>query len=82
MMLGVVSCSKVEPTASARKKVSKSNSYDKVERSYSASNVDRFWNKRYYLFEKFDEGISLDEESWSEVTPEAVAEYIANKIRC
>ena len=44
--------------------------------------MDRFWDKRYLIFEKFDEGISLDDESWRNVTPEAVAEYISNKIRC
>lgn len=48
----------------------------------SLTNVDRFWNQRYYLFEKFDEGISIDQESWNTVVPEAVAEFIASKIRC
>ena len=31
--------------------------------------LDRFWGKRYFLFEKFDEGIQLDEQSWYSVTP-------------
>ena len=46
------------------------------------TNVDRFWNQRYYIFERFDEGISIDEESWSTVVPEAVAEFIASRVRC
>ena len=36
---------------------------------YSASVLDRFWNKRYLFFEKFDEGIKVDEESWCRTIP-------------
>jgi trimethylguanosine synthase len=31
------------------------------------------------LFEKFDEGIKLDKQSWFSVTPEVVADHIATK---
>lgn len=44
------------------------------------SPLDRYWDKRYFLFEKFDEGIKLDEESWYSVTPEAVAYYVSAKV--
>ena len=81
-MLAVISSIKVEPCAATRKKISKAYPYERMERTYSNSNVDRFWNQRYLLFQKFDEGISLDNQSWSSVTPEPVAEYISNRIRC
>lgn len=55
---------------------------DYIQDENSASNVDKFWARRYYLFEKFDEGISMDEQSWGTVVPEAVADYIASKVRC
>ncbi|EMG47202.1 TGS1 Trimethylguanosine synthase [Candida maltosa Xu316] len=40
--------------------------------------VRKFWNRRYKLFSKFDDGIYLSEELWYSVTPEAIAKYIAN----
>eukprot|EP00826_Nyctotherus_ovalis_P042780 TRINITY_DN4453_c0_g1_i2.p1 TRINITY_DN4453_c0_g1~~TRINITY_DN4453_c0_g1_i2.p1 ORF type:complete len:372 (-),score=113.57 TRINITY_DN4453_c0_g1_i2:461-1576(-) len=42
----------------------------------------KFYDKRYYLFSKYDQGIKLDEESWYSVTPEVIAEHIAKKCRC
>lgn len=42
----------------------------------------KFYNRRYYLFSKFDEGIKLDEESWYSVTPEEIASFIAKKCKC
>lgn len=49
----------------------------------------KFYDKRYYLFSKYDQGIKLDEESnsflsigWYSVTPEVIAEHIARKCRC
>lgn len=40
--------------------------------------MKRFWAKRYYLFDRFDEGIKLDYQSWFSVTPQVVAEHIAS----
>ena len=37
---------------------------------------------RYNLFSRFDEGIELDVESWFSVTPEAIAQHIAERCRC
>lgn len=31
------------------------------------------------MFEKFDEGIKIDENSWSKIPPEQISEYIASK---
>lgn len=42
----------------------------------------KFWYKRYSLFSKFDQGIKLDQESWFSVTPEKVAEHLAERCRC
>ncbi|KAB0796146.1 hypothetical protein PPYR_10207 [Photinus pyralis] len=42
----------------------------------------KFWQRRYTLFSKFDEGIRLDEESWFSVTPELIAKNTARRLRC
>jgi trimethylguanosine synthase len=72
----------VESSSIAKKKTNLTRAYDRPTNNYTDSCFDKYWNKRYLLFEKFDEGINLDEESWYSVTPEAVAEYIASKIKC
>lgn len=41
--------------------------------------MDDFWNKRYFYFDKFDQGIQIDKESLSNLTPEAVSDYITAK---
>ncbi|XP_046737633.1 trimethylguanosine synthase isoform X2 [Diprion similis] len=42
----------------------------------------KYWVKRYSLFSKFDQGIKLDSESWFSVTPEKIAQHIAERCRC
>lgn len=42
----------------------------------------KYWAQRYKLFSKFDNGIKLDKESWYSVTPEKIAEHIAERCRC
>ncbi|XP_060648283.1 LOW QUALITY PROTEIN: trimethylguanosine synthase-like [Drosophila nasuta] len=42
----------------------------------------RFWYKRYKLFSRYDQGIELDAVSWYSVTPEGVAEEIAQRLAC
>jgi trimethylguanosine synthase len=49
---------------------------------FSNPKRDAFWAKRYLLFDKFDLGIKLDEESWYTAVPEAVAEHISVRIKC
>ena len=44
--------------------------------------IDKHWQKRYFLFEKFDDGIKIFEESWANTPPECVAEHISSQIRC
>lgn len=40
------------------------------------------WAQRYRLFSLFDQGIQLDHEGWYSVTPEAIAQHIAERCRC
>ncbi|EGC31939.1 hypothetical protein DICPUDRAFT_39172, partial [Dictyostelium purpureum] len=42
----------------------------------------KYYYQRYRLFSRFDEGIILDEESWFSVTPELIAQHIAERCRC
>jgi len=39
----------------------------------------KYWEQRYSLFSKFDQGIQIDEEGWYSVTPESIAVHIANR---
>ncbi|XP_017561479.2 trimethylguanosine synthase isoform X2 [Pygocentrus nattereri] len=41
----------------------------------------KYWAQRYRLFSRFDEGIKLDHEGWFSVTPEKIAEHIAQRVR-
>ncbi|MCD9643623.1 hypothetical protein HAX54_031238 [Datura stramonium] len=42
--------------------------------------LNKYWCQRYQLFNKYDEGIKMDEEGWFSVTPEAIAKHHA--LRC
>ncbi|KAL4235706.1 Trimethylguanosine synthase [Mactra antiquata] len=42
----------------------------------------KYWAQRYRLFSRFDEGIKLDREGWFSVTPEKIAEHIADRCQC
>lgn len=48
----------------------------------NSPHIKKYWHQRYRLFSKYDEGIKLDEEGWYSVTPEKIAEHIAEKCRC
>ena len=64
-----------------RDKGSKRNEHENMLTQMPADNhLKRYWQKRYYLFSKFDRGILIDDESWYSVTPEPMAKYIAQKI--
>jgi hypothetical protein len=52
---------------------------DRNETAFISPQFERFWNQRYLIFEKFDEGVKLDEGSWSTTPPEQVCEFIAGK---
>ena len=38
-----------------------------------------FWRRHFY-FSRFDYGIKIDREGWYSVTPEPIAEYIADRV--
>ena len=46
------------------------------------SALKKYWAQRYRLFSLFDKGIQMDEEGWWSVTPEKIAEHIAERCRC
>ncbi|GAX26596.1 trimethylguanosine synthase [Fistulifera solaris] len=41
---------------------------------------DKYWAQRKRLFSRFAEGIQLDPESWYSVTPEVIANHIAQRV--
>lgn len=49
------------------------------EAPFNLPEFERFWNQRYVIFERFDEGVKLDEGSWSRTPPEQVSEFVAGK---
>ncbi|KAI9219278.1 RNA cap guanine-N2 methyltransferase-domain-containing protein [Blastocladiella britannica] len=44
--------------------------------------VKKYWFRRHTLFSRFDEGIRMDEQGWFSVTPEPIAQYLAERCRC
>ncbi|EFA81897.1 Putative PRIP-interacting protein [Heterostelium album PN500] len=44
--------------------------------------IGKYYGQRFRLFSKFDDGILLDKESWFSVTPEKIAEHIAQRCKC
>eukprot|EP00002_Diphylleia_rotans_P037587 TRINITY_DN8412_c0_g1_i1.p1 TRINITY_DN8412_c0_g1~~TRINITY_DN8412_c0_g1_i1.p1 ORF type:complete len:437 (+),score=103.30 TRINITY_DN8412_c0_g1_i1:59-1369(+) len=41
----------------------------------------KYWLQRYRLFSRYDEGIRMDQEMWYSVTPEKIAQHIAERCR-
>jgi 16S rRNA G966 N2-methylase RsmD len=41
----------------------------------------KYWNQRYSIFSRFDDGVLLDEESWYSVTHECIAKSIADRLK-
>jgi trimethylguanosine synthase len=41
---------------------------------------DKYWAQRRRLFSRFDLGILLDSEGWFSVTPEIIADHVANRL--
>jgi len=46
------------------------------------SYLQKYEIKRYELFSRYDEGVYLDEESFYSVTPERIAEYLGQRLKC
>ena len=43
------------------------------------ASMEKYWEQRYRLFSRFDEGIQMDTEGWDSVTPERIAMHIAKR---
>lgn len=41
---------------------------------------DKYWAQRRRLFSRFDMGCMLDSEGWYSVTPEVIADHVANRV--
>ena len=44
-----------------------------------SAGIEKYWAQRYRYFTRFDEGVRLDREGWFSVTPEKIAEHIAER---
>lgn len=47
-----------------------------------ALTAGKYWQQRRSLFSKYASGVRLDAEGWFSVTPERLAEHIAERCRC
>eukprot|EP00543_Licmophora_paradoxa_P001922 CAMPEP_0202454912 /NCGR_PEP_ID=MMETSP1360-20130828/12551_1 /ASSEMBLY_ACC=CAM_ASM_000848 /TAXON_ID=515479 /ORGANISM="Licmophora paradoxa, Strain CCMP2313" /LENGTH=475 /DNA_ID=CAMNT_0049074347 /DNA_START=174 /DNA_END=1601 /DNA_ORIENTATION=- len=41
---------------------------------------DKYWAQRRRLFSRFDMGIQMDKEGWYSVTPEVIADHVAQRV--
>lgn len=53
---------------------------DGIVNPHPESVDDKYWAQRKRLFGRFDEGIRLDADGWFSVTPEAIANHIAERM--
>lgn len=53
--------------------------FDKPEQFYGI--LKKYWNQRFNLFSKYDEGILLTKELWFSVTPEVISKFTASIIK-
>ncbi|SGY51026.1 BQ5605_C001g00952 [Microbotryum silenes-dioicae] len=60
--------------------------WEAVQTNYDAENLPdelkKYWFQRYRLFSLFDQGVQTDREGWFSVTPEKIAQQIAERCRC
>ena len=42
--------------------------------------IDKYWAQRRRLFSRFDRGCQLDSEGWYSVTPEIIADHVAQRV--
>lgn len=47
---------------------------------YDDKEMMKYWYQRYRYFTKLDEGILLDREAWFSVTPEMLAQHVADRL--
>ncbi|KAN0024570.1 hypothetical protein ACTFIV_008978 [Dictyostelium citrinum] len=56
--------------------------FETLIKNNNNSIINKYYSQRYRLFSKYDEGIILDQESWFSVTPELIAQHIAERCSC
>lgn len=44
------------------------------------NDIRKYYQNRYILFSRFDQGVKMDHEAWFSTTPEVIAEYLARRI--
>ena len=45
----------------------------------NSNSLQKYYHQRYNLFKLFDSGIQIDEEGWYSVTPETIADHVAQE---
>lgn len=53
---------------------------DGITNPSPSSIPDKYWAQRHRFFSRYDQGIQLDAEGWYSVTPQVIAEHIAEQI--
>jgi len=48
--------------------------------NYFLKEMMKYWFQRFRYFTKLDEGILLDREAWFSVTPEMLAQHVADRL--
>jgi trimethylguanosine synthase len=43
---------------------------------HSTNKNCRYWTQRYLIWDRYDEGVWMTEDSWFGVTPETIAKYV------
>ena len=80
----------VEEFVDAKTDIEEQRKFPKLEREpplpvpeelASLPHISKYWAQRYRLFSLYDEGVKLDHESWYSVTPEKIAQHIAERCR-
>ena len=56
--------------------------FSSLDNTNESSKLNRkFFSRRYYYFDRFDQGVMIDKEGWYSVTPECISQYLANRVR-
>lgn len=70
-----------EPPKKLQRKNSKIPHFVINKSSQITESLRKYWFQRYSLWSKFDEGIWMDDQGWYSVTPEKIAESIAERCK-
>ncbi len=82
-LLGSVQAYKIPEPVMAKRYMSDTNRNIYMDHSIKNPHPDihdKYWAQRRRLFSRFDQGIVLDAEGWYSVTPEIIADHVAEQI--